>query len=358
LVGETGAAVMKMKSFLLISLSSCVAAHQLHSEHQQFRSWAEAKAMESCWGEENNKLYLTQMKQAMAKCRHQDAPELELPPFRSSYKLANFLTNAADTMDQYKVNKMFDFMRMFRENQHQDFSHFSSHNEYDMFKEMMLKYQMKEMMENYMKADSFKPNNFDIPYSGRFGYKDHKARSILGMLRNTRAAAEDTIRNIELGDRLVAKINAFKDSMMADIGNMTCVLQECGMLTPENEIDPGTMKQKLAEYSLPSEWFKGRFEELIDNCHEIATNLPASSQEQNLLSGDFGQVNVGQIKHFLACYKEQHQKLCMDQDTRTKIEENYGPVADLLEKTGWTEHQLLTAFQVLTTKEDTQYFGY
>merc|ERR1711970_1030296 len=356
-MGQSAQELVKMKILLVVFLSSSSLALQFQGDQEQFTTWAENKAIEICWGEENTRKYLVEMKRAVAKCKHQDAPELELPPFRSSFKLANVLTNAADTMDQYKVNQMFNFMRMFRKNQHQDFSHFSSHNEYDMFKEMMLKYQMKEMLDNYMKADSFKSNNFDIPYSGRFSYKDHKTRSILGMLRNTRAAG-DTMKNIELGDRLVAKINAYKDSMMADIGNMTCVLQECGMLTPENDIDPSTMKKKLTEYNLPSEWFKSRFEELIDNCHEIATNIPASSQEEKPLVGDFGQVNVGQIKHFLGCYKEQHRKLCMDQDTRTKIEENYGPVAELLEKTGWTEQQLLTAFQVLITKEDTQYFGY
>jgi len=146
--------------------------------------------------------------------------------------------------------------------------------------------------------------------------------------------------------------------MVAEIGNMTCVLQECGMLNAENQLDVRSMKQKLSAYTLPSKWFKTKFEELIDNCYEMATTLPASVEEENVVSGNFGEVNVGQIKHFLKCYKDYHRKICMDQDTKTNIEENYGPVADILDQTGLTEHQLFTAFQHLITGEESEYLGY
>merc|ERR1711887_428503 len=152
------------------------------------------------------------------------------------------------------------------------------------------------MMENYMNANSNKNSNFGIPYSGKFG-----------MWRNKRDAG-DGIKDIELGDRLVAKINSYKESMVAEIGNMTCVLKEVGMLNVENQIDTQRMKQKLAEHGLPSEWFKNRFEELIDNCYEIATNLPANFMEENVVSGEFGEVNVGQVKYFLKCYGGHHEQ--------------------------------------------------
>ena len=44
------------------------------------------KAFESCWGEDNVKLYTVNLKQAIAKCSQVDAPELSLPPFRSPYR--------------------------------------------------------------------------------------------------------------------------------------------------------------------------------------------------------------------------------------------------------------------------------
>jgi len=333
-----------MRVLLAFFLSSSSLALGYLGDQQQFTTWAGNKAIEICWGEENTRKYLVDMKRAVAKCKQQDAPELELPPFRSSFKFVNMLMNSADEMDQYKINKMFNFMKSFRGNQRGNYHRHSSSNQYDEFMEMMLKTQMMEMMENYMNANSYKNSNFDIPYSGKFG-----------MLRNKRDAG-DGIKNIELGDRLVAKINSYKESMVAEIGNMTCVLKEIGMLNVENQIDTQLMKQKLAKYTLPSEWFKNRFEELIDNCYEIATNLPANIMEENIVSGEFGQVNVGQVKYFLKCYGGQHKKVCMDYDTRNKIEENYGPVEDMLEQTGWTEYQLLNAFQYLITQEENEFF--
>ena len=49
------------------------------------------KAFESCWGEDNVKLYTVNLKQAIAKCSQVDAPELSLPPFRSPYRLIKII---------------------------------------------------------------------------------------------------------------------------------------------------------------------------------------------------------------------------------------------------------------------------
>merc|ERR1719295_2223762 len=54
------------------------------------------KAMESCWGSENIKMYTVEMKKAIAKCSHEDAPELSLPPYRSSYRFVNAMINQGD----------------------------------------------------------------------------------------------------------------------------------------------------------------------------------------------------------------------------------------------------------------------
>merc|ERR1712123_16301 len=135
------------------------------------------------------------MKKAVAKCKQQDAPELELPPYRSSYKFVNVLTGAADSMDHSKMAQMFNFMRSFHENQHEEYERFSSHNQYDMTKKIMLKYQMKQMMEDYMTADTYKKEDHDMPYSGKFDHQDHKSKG---------RDAGDVVKNIELGDKLVA----------------------------------------------------------------------------------------------------------------------------------------------------------
>merc|ERR1719347_1512854 len=79
---------IKMKLFLALTLLAGVLTHP---DHGEFKKWAKNKAMESCWGEENMKIWTVRMKKAVAKCSQQDAPELLLPHFRAPYKTVNAL---------------------------------------------------------------------------------------------------------------------------------------------------------------------------------------------------------------------------------------------------------------------------
>merc|ERR1711936_283110 len=69
----------KMKVLAVLLLASYAIAHG-GDDYHMFKNWAQTKAMESCWGEENMKIYTVNMKKAVAKCHQVDAPELELPP--------------------------------------------------------------------------------------------------------------------------------------------------------------------------------------------------------------------------------------------------------------------------------------
>merc|ERR1719260_4893 len=81
-----------------------------------FRNWAQTKAMESCWGEENMKIYTVNMKKAVAKCHQVDAPELELPPFRSIDRLVNTLVSHANNMESHQFEKLYRMMTFINDN--------------------------------------------------------------------------------------------------------------------------------------------------------------------------------------------------------------------------------------------------
>merc|ERR1712096_255270 len=95
-------------------------------------------------------------------------------------------------------------------------------------------------------------------------------------------------------------------------------------------IDIRAMKEDMKQYSLPSQWFSDKYEEILDTCYEVATNLPAKLDKQNIIEGDFGTVNLGRIKSFMGCCDKAKMKLCMHQDIKTKIETNFGPVDEIL----------------------------
>merc|ERR1719278_2580138 len=51
-----------------------------------------------------------------------------------------------------------------------------------------------------------------------------------------------------------------KHHMEAKIGNMTCVMKELNVLDASNNIDVQAMKRDIQKYTMPSEWFKNKYE--------------------------------------------------------------------------------------------------
>merc|ERR1712106_1293454 len=179
-----------------------------------------------------------------------------------------------------------------------------------------------------------------------------KMANYMANFRSKRAADTDALT---LNDRLNEKIQHVFKQQQSKVGNMTCVLREMNCLDAVNEIDVRAMKKDAEQYNMPSEWFKNRYEEIIDTCHEVANTLPEKLYKQEIVKGDFGTVNMGQIKSFMGCYKNAKQKLCMNQDIKNKIETIFGPVDEILESFKYqiTEDQLFTQVnQLLQGSED------
>merc|ERR1712173_113832 len=69
-------------------------------------------------------------------------------------------------------------------------------------------------------------------------------------------------------------------------------------------------------------------------CYEQATNLPESVVEQSVVKGEsFGSVKMEELKTFFKCCTKEEEKLCMNQETKRKIESNFGPLEEILEQT-------------------------
>merc|ERR1719228_149579 len=121
--------------------------------------------MESCWGEDNMKIYTVNMKKAVAKCNQVDAPELDLPPYRAVDRFVNVMLSFAREMESNQFDQLYKMMGVIHENQYRP-----SYNKYrrphydqkmDRF-QMMMKF--KEMMDDMQYDDSFM-NQDMMPYS-------------------------------------------------------------------------------------------------------------------------------------------------------------------------------------------------
>jgi len=474
-----------MKVLAVLLLASYALAHQSQkSDWHQFYNWAVTKAMESCLGKENVNKYTVNMKKAVAKCHQEDAPELNLPPYRSMYKFVNTIINGADQMDQEKLQQMFIMMKMMNNNEgNHHFDNYESRNDYhdrhsgyEWLQEKWMKYKMQKMIQHILNEDDFsahtysfdnKMDKFDMnndnkmdkfqmmkmmkevmmknnhnsemdkykmmrlmkeffgneysmdqyemmekffrnkndmdsfemmkmmmkfnekeksmdmfemmkmmekmygnDYKGnRFNSnhfdKDYKLPPVEAQFRFRREASENTkptdltkpAPGLDRGDRLYAKLEEQKKYMESYVGNLTCVLREVNVLNKENEIDVPALKKSLQQYTMPSPWFKKRYEELIDVCYETAVNLPAAIVEEYKVKGEFGEVNLAHVKQFTKCCTEGKQRLCMNQDTKNKIESNFGPIKAILDETKLTEYQLFPLVLQMLQGEESEYLG-
>jgi len=416
-----------MKVLAVLLLASYALAHG-GDDYHMFKNWAKTKAMESCWGEDNMKVYTVNMKKAVAKCNQVDAPELELPPYRSVDRFVNTMLSFARDMESNQFEQLYKMMSVINEEHYDHKNHHSNRrygypsrtymrestnddmpwykkNNYeqmdnespmDKFKMMMT---FKKMMSGMKNDDSFmmeKMMPYDMmksKFNNKYGMNDNKMdmnkfekmyamisemksekqkydtpvaamrssmdipdfEKMANFMMNFRSKREAPNDALALNDRLKEKIQHVFEEQQTRVGNMTCVLKEMNCLNAENEIDVRAMKKDAEQYNMPSVWFKQRYEEIIDVCYEVATNLPAKLNEQEIVKGEFGTVNLGQIKSYMGCCKNAKQKLCMNQDIKNKIETNFGPVEDILESFKYqiTEDQLFTQVnQLLQGSED------
>lgn len=408
-----------MKVFAVLLLASYALAHGGDNYHM-FKNWAKTKAMESCWGEDNMKVYTVNMKKAVAKCNQVDAPELELPPYRSVDRFVNTMLSFARDMESNQFEQLYKMMSVINEEHYDRKSHHNrryqsrpykqnynddmyNKNNYENMDDKMEKFNMimtfKRMMSGMRNDDSFMMekmmpyDSMKSKYNNKWGMNDNKMdmskfqkmyemisnmksenmkyeapvaamrssidipdfekmANFMANFRSKRAADSDALA---LNDRLKEKIQHVFEQQQSKVGNMTCVLRELNCLNAENEIDVRAMKKDAEQYNMPSAWFKNRYEEILDTCYEVATNLPEKLNKQEIVKGEFGTVNMGQIKSFMGCCKDAKQKLCMNQDIKNKIETNFGPVEEILEsfKYQLTEDQLFTQVnQLLQGSED------
>merc|ERR1712087_978906 len=257
----------KMKLLLALCMLGLAAGSE---DYKMFMKWAKTKAMESCWGEDNMKIYTVSMKKAVAKCQQQDVPELDLPPFRAINRLINNMVSmAGEKEDEHHemkyFMKFFRYMQMMKMMSHDDddddhhhqqsYTTYNHPQQYSQMKEesgmnMMEKMKMMMMMKKMMdgrRQDKYEDyGNMDMS-----SYDDMSSRR------------QDDMSSI-------FKKMGFQNMMkehVEEISNMTCVLREMKVIDQNNNIDVTAMKKDAKQYKLPSAWFGERYEEILDSCY-------------------------------------------------------------------------------------------
>jgi len=391
-----------MKAFLALTLFAAVLGHQDYD----FNKWARNKAMESCIGEENMKIWTVQMKKAVSKCSQQDAPELLLQQFRAPYKTVNALLEASDDMENTDMQMMFNMFRFMHKMQQSQNQHRNSNNQFrpysqdqDMSDNMPtpMKWMMKMMMKNMNQGQDSHSNNYDVMKMRTNDHMESRMDKVEALLKNAyhskmnkensynnmksssnnnnmaqllysnlfemndnnmdygnmfhKRQARSAENKLDLGDRLVEKLQRQKQEMEEKVGNMTCLLKELTVLDSNNDIAPAAVKKVAEGYN---QWFKENHDTLVDTCYSMVNTLPADLEDGYIVEGDFGKVNMAKVKMFMSCLHKGKAKICMNQDIKQKIELNFGPLADILEESKLTENQLFPLVQDLLHGQESE----
>jgi len=394
-----------MKVVAVLLLATAVLGWQ--DEQKVFKKWSQIKAMESCWGKDNMKTYMVHVKKAISKCHRTDAPELELPIYSSPFRFINTIMssgqqhqenlmqavqsmarNMAQNMMQsnsMQSNMMQNTMmqNQFQQQQYQpnyqqgrNDMNYNTNQQYPMnfqgqkyrenmqsnnmpYNQVMDTVSMMKFMREFMQ-DKYNQNNVNARNfmdNNNMDYSKEFFRTMRGQnMRYKRQVSEDTNTLpgfLELGDRLADKLKETKEMAIAKIGNFTCVMKELNVLNDQNQIDLRLMKQDLENYNMPSEWFKNHEIRNLDICHEMSEAVPQSVQD------DFnypGAPNLAKMKVFMECCEKTRMRTCMQQDMKVKIENNFGPLEQILKQTGLTEAQLFPLMQeLLYSSEEMEY---
>jgi len=348
---------MKLLIALVVVSAVSVSAGE---DWKMFMKWAKTKAMESCWGEENMKLHTLNMKKAVSKCLQVDAPETELPPLRYLNRFTNNLVNMANNnhgyghnnedemMKMIKMMLMMKMMQSFGGEEHHSTRHGCDgngrHNCEDSYTRItdtdsLMKNMMRRMMQSdsHDRMDHMDMDHMDMDmFSKMFksmksnNYDSYKKDDYSPMMKRfmggfQKRQADDSL---ELNDRLKEKLENLMQEHVSELSNMTCILREMNVLDTRNKIDIAAMKADTENYKMPSQWFKEQYFAILDSCHEVAENQPAELDNMYNMPG---MQHMGTVKSFMTCCKTAKMRLCMNQDTKKKIETNFGPVEELLQ---------------------------
>merc|ERR1712223_1335228 len=335
----------KMRSFIiLICVGVALAGEDMFGMKKMQKTWAEHKAMESCFGENMMKTSLLKMKKAVVKCTGMDMPELDLPMYNNPHRFVHALLEGAEDL---KTMKMFKAMSALTGNrvgvQQSQASPIQlvlgqqQAPQDNMMKKMFMKMMMKKMFQDKESDESPFGNMGSMKYGQEDNQDQYKFfQNMMNAMNRNKRATDDLF---ELGDRLTDKLKQETEEWQAKLGNASCVLEELDIIDQNENLDISGMVQSVerGEWGeFPDQWLK---EQHIKDCRPCAPF--ADSIQKTVFEECAWGEKWGRIMMFFQCEKDTKYKTCMNHDMKLKLEKSFGSLESLEEATGLPEYQLL-----------------
>jgi len=213
---------------------------------------------------------------------------------------------------------------------------YSSEVMYDAVKEAMRE---KEMKDNMMKYKVEHEQRMVSPFMN----DDFSEKMAALLNRRQRSAFRGEVTNpLDVGDRLIERVESIQRGVETKIGNLTCILRKFDVINEDNELDETLMRNSMEEYSMPDPWFKRRVMADQDMCNKVAQALPSEAMDHT--SNIKGYANIPRIKAFMKCHKAASMRTCIAKDMRQKLkslEASVGKLEDISKATNMSEDEIL-----------------
>jgi len=342
-----------MKIVMLMCLLGMVVGHDddWWNPTQKFDKWAEWKALEVCYGAPAMEQFHIKHKKALRKCSGMVAPEVELYANMRPYRMVHAMLEGMkekNNMDMYQMMNQMSKSSSSNAQIHVVPVQQNDNMMMKMYKMMMMKKMMDKMVNGNDNYDMNKRyNNDDNDMSGfqKFfnmyennQYESQPQRkSHKGQRYNKRDASL-----LDLGDRLVDKLELAQQKNEDKAGNISCYLQEFGYIDQDNNLDLQGMLAEWDSYDWgENQWLKEKSKQGVQDCYDMTMAMPEQILER------YGDVKQWQIKKMMMCL-DMHKKMeCMCNDAKEMLEKHFKPLPELVQETGMSEMQLLKMTNML-----------
>merc|ERR1712033_128655 len=395
----TGSNKMKVLAVLLLCGMAAAGGMGRDQKHM-YKAWAGMKAMESCWGEENMKIHTINMKLAVSQCQQEDAPELNLPPFRSPYRFINTLMVSANRKEQTQMEFVYKMLQEM--DKHQPSQYHSNHDNYGhsnfgsngnswtekLVKRIAMKNAMKKIAEQMMSNSQQESMDFENMFTdmNQFNYDKmdySESNSQYDIEKMMSQLFEDKMRENMMKYKM-QQIHGSNDYKMRENNpfsnknsyrqRMSALLQQRHKRQADASIIAGggavtTLPESLDLGDRLADKLKKQQEEMKSRVGNMTcvmrkmgvlndqNELDINTQKKTLKKYNFpGVVNLAQVKAFMNCCQQSKLRTCVFYDVKKKLETNFGSVDTILEQTNLTENHLFPLVMNLLYGDEMEYF--
>jgi len=333
-----------MRAFIILAcVGVVIAGDDMFGMKKMQKTWAEHKAMESCFGENVMKTSLLKMKKAVVKCTGMDMPELELPMYNNPHRFVHALLESSEDLKTMKLFKAVSMMHKGNQQQSQVAPiqlvlGTQQAPQDNMMKKMFMKMMMKKMFQDKESDESPFGNMGSMKYGQQEDNQDQYKffQNMMKAMNRNKRATDDLF---ELGDRLTDKLKQETEEWQAKLGNASCVLKELDIIDQNENLDISGMVQSVerGEWGeFPDQWLKEQHIKDCRTCATFADSIPKTVFEECAWGEKWGRIMM-----FFQCEKDTKYKTCMNHDMKLKLEKSFGSLESLEEATGLPEYQLL-----------------